>query len=524
MHNFDGLLTPEQANSTKNQIHNKPHELQQGAFKSLLTSAQDTKFAHDHCFAEIKSYDDFKIHVPIREYADFNNYWDLIAQQHSNVLWPGKPLFLATTSASTGYLKYIPVTKDSLSLFITMPLRAMMQYLYDTKDYSLLQHDFLHLTGSPSLKQVNNYPTGTISGITRQMLPQSLVRNSLPSKETLEIMQTQGWEAMFKQMAKEVSQRSISICTGLPSWMMQFFNACCDLGETTNLTTMLPNLKLLCTSGLSYKPYHDQIQRMFDHKITFREFYAASEGAFAYQDSIYDKSMLLNLADGIFFEFVELNRLHTDKPPRIMISDVKPDIAYVPIVSTRAGLWAYQMGDVIKFTSIKPYRIEFVGRTKHFISTSIESVYSKNVEDAMTEVASELGMRINNYTVAPNSFNEQQKPYYIWYIELEQSELINSKQLAFKLDYYLKHYSNSYANARQQSAVGSAKVFFVKPGGFLQLLKQKDKSSLQLKVPKLQNDREIADYLINNNLIIEQEPIETPITTLQLLLIFLVLR
>lgn len=502
MTNLDSLLSPEQANSIKMQIHTNPHGLQESAFKSLLATAKDTVFAKDHNFTEINSYSDFKNHVPVREYGDFQKYWDLIAKHECHVLWPEKPLFYATTSATTGFPKLIPVTKDSLASFIGLPIRAMVQYIYDTNDRTLLNYNFLHLTGVPRLQQINNYLTGSISGICRQMMPEVLLSNSLPSVKALELMVSDGWDAMFKQIALEVKQKPISLITGLPSWMMQFFIACSQLENKNNLSALMPHLKLLCTSGVSSSPYIDQIQRMFDQKLTFREFYSASEGSFAYQDSIYNKAMLLNLSDGIFFEFIELNDYHKKNPARFTIKDVKLETPYVPIISTRAGLWAYKTGDVVKFTSCTPYRIEFIGRTKHFISLANESVYAKNIEDALSEIANELGLVINNFTVAPNAIKEITKPYYIWYIELKEVAELSASELAFKLDYHLQKYSDSYANARKQSALAKPKVYFVKPGSFVKLLQQKDKSNLQLKVPKLQNDREIADFLIQNKLII----------------------
>ncbi len=507
MTDFTSLLTPEQANLIKMQIHSNPCELQEAAFKSLLSTAKDTVFAKDHNFADIRSYSDFKKHIPVREYSDFQKYWELIARQESDVLWPEKPLYYATTSATTGYPKLIPVTKDSLASFIGMPIRAMMQYIYDTNDTTLLNNSFLHLTGVPKFNQVNNYLTGSISGICRQMMPQALLSKSLPSVFALELMLTEGWDAMFKQIATEVKQNPISIITGLPSWMMQFFIACSKLENSNNLTALMPNLKLLCTSGVSYSPYVEQIQRMFDQKIAFREFYSASEGSFAYQDSIYDKAMLLNLYDGIFFEFIELNDYNKKNPARVAIHDVKSEVLYVPVINTRAGLWAYKMGDIIKFTSCVPYRIEFVGRTKHFISLANESVYAKNVEDVLNQISNELEISISNFTVAPNPISENTKPYYIWYLEVDKDHELSPSKLAFKLDYHLQYYSDSYANARKQSALAKPKVFFVKPGSFVKLLQLKNTYHMQLKVPKLQNDREIADFLINNQLIIKSEVI-----------------
>lgn len=497
-------LSPDFALKYKEQVYQSPLELQKHVLKDLISTAKNTKFGHDHQFNEISSMDEFKSNVPIREYNELKPYIDLILAGKQDVLWPGQPIFLANTSASTGYPKVIPVTKDSIVAFINLPLRTMLQYMLDTKDFSLLTRNTMNLTSDLVMTASDRFMTGSLSGFCREMLPPHLLAKSLPSKETLALMSSNDWDTMFRAAAKEAIANDVSVCTGFPTWMMQLFNACKQITNQNNLTSIFPNLKLICSSGVSLKPYRSQIQKLFSHKVDFREFYGASEGALAYQDTSHDTSMLLNVGDGVYFEFIELKDCHKANAKRFNLSEVEVGVDYVPVISTNAGLWAYKMGDIISFTSTAPYKIIVVGRTAHYISVARESVYSKNVEDAMTDICTELGLVIENFTVTPG-MQSSNKPCYEWYIETREQAHIVKNELAFKLDYYLKQTSMEYKLLREKGQISSAKVHLLKPGAFIEYLKQKDTSSLQLKVPKVQNDRNIADFLRTHDLIITEK-------------------
>lgn len=499
------LLDPKLANEYKTLVYNQPHKAQQKILQQLITSGTNTKFGRDHKFATLKSSEDFNAAIKTTDYPYYQEYIDMILRGDSDVLWPGRPLYLASTSGSTGEPKYIPVTKESISSFISMPIRALLQYIYDERDYDLLNHHLLNFTDG-SIRQINNiYSTGSISAYCRQMMPSDLIKQSLPSKYAVDLIDAQGWDAMFKQTADEVKQHSISVCTGVPSWLWQFFSICKNEFHIDNLSEILPKLRVICSSGVSLRPYQMQLQSCFEQKLNFREFYSASEGAFAYQDCSHDSSMLLNLADGIYFEFIELEYCRDPHAIRRTLSEVKSDIDYVPVVTTNAGLWAYKLTDIIRFTTTNPYRVEIVGRTNHFISIFLEDVYSRNVEDALSEVSSELGLKVNNFTVAPSEIKEDSKPFYEWYLELDEFHDINKCELAFKLDYHLKKFSFSYSNARNKAVLNQARLYLVKKGAFVKLLEKKNVTSLQLKVPKVQNNREIVDYFRENNMVLNVE-------------------
>jgi len=512
------LNAPKQANDYKQEIVNHPLELQDNLLKNLIQTAKRTVFGQDHNFNLIRNYDDFKNSVPVRCYNDFFKYWDLILQRKSNILWPGLPDFLIASSASTGTQKILPATEQFLKNFTTSIDTVIYQYIYDTKDFGLLDGKFMNFTGSSTLKDYCGYQIGAISGIVRNIMPLHLIPDTLPSKKALDLMDTAGWDAMFEQAAIEAMEKNVTFCSGLPSWMMQFFNSCLKITNKKTLKYILPNLRLLLTSGVNYKPYLFQFNNLFDNAIAIREIYAASEGVFAYQDTSQDNGLLLNISKGIYYEFIELSQFTSYlesgleanntsinfnlNHSRINLTDIKVSVPYVMIVNTCAGLWSYQVGDIIEFTSTNPFRIRVLGRTNHFISIQTEHVYAQHVEAALKEVNDRLKIEITNFTIAPNDFNDKTMPHHIWYIETPDYHGINLISLAEKLDSALQITSSGYEKGRKRNSLGKAQVVLLKNGAFLKYLATKNSSSLQLKVPKVSNDRSIAEFLINNNLVI----------------------
>jgi hypothetical protein len=505
MSNLSNVQHIDYALKMKQQIYNSPIEIQQKIFKDLMKNLANTIIGKEHGITAETKYTDFVQNLPIRKYTDFSKYLDLILNDQNNVLWPGKPLFLGTTSATTGVRKYIPVTKESVAGFIDMTLRMVLHYMYDENDYTILNNNIINFTGSTAFKKYNNFEIGSISSICRKMLPPHLADTALPSEQALNKMTSDGWEAMFKLTAYEALDKPVTICTGLPSWMAHFFKVCCDEYNIQNLTKLFPHLRLLCTSGVNYRPYLSQFQNIFDHKLNIREMYAATEGAFAYQDSSEHNSMLLNLHGGVFFEFIDAEQAHLQNSTRINLADVKTNKAYVPIISTNAGLWAYKMSDIVQFTSIKPYKISILGRTTHFISIVAEHVYAQVIENVVHHISKELNFGIINFTVAPSLISNNSKPYYDWYIETTELNNIDNRLLSLKIDFYLKQFSSGYLNSRNAGLLAEPKIKFLKAGAFMNYLQQKDQSSLQLKVPKLQNDRNIVDFLIKNDFVIKYE-------------------
>ncbi len=495
-------MTPDQANRYRKSLYSNPNVMQDDVLIKLISTAKNTQFGKEHNFSYIKNYLDFQKFVPIREYLEFQKYWDNILRGKPDILWPGVPEYFITTSASTGVPKSLPATRQFLQCFVQGVLAMIMQYIYDT-NYSIMHGKFMNFTGSLNLKDLHGYKLGPISAILRLNAPGILKHQTLPSQATLELMDSCGWDKMFEQAAKEAIANPITVCSGLPSWMMQFFQACLVNTNSYKLTNVLPKLKLLLTSGVNYRPYLSQFNELFDGQITIREMYGASEGLFAYQDSFEHEEMLLNAGNGIYFEFIELS----DKTnrSRVNLSQVKTKTPYVMIISTCSGLWGYKMGDIIEFSSITPYRIKVLGRINHFISIQSEHVYAQHAEAAIQNVNKNLKIDISNFTVVPNNPSEMCIPYHVWYLETPQYHGLNLESLAKKIDHALIESSSGYKKGRDRNSLDKPKVFLLKPGAFLQYLATKNNSSLQLKVPKVCNDRTLADFLIKNDLIINHE-------------------
>jgi len=496
------MRTPEEINALNQYVRKNFIAIQKQLLSQLLFESKETLFAQDHRFSDIQNDKDYKNQVPIREYDGFNKYWDLIFQGHENILSKDKPIYFASSSGTTGRSKYIPVTQASLDTFLNMTNKPLMQYVYDYQDYDLLSHPMMALTGPSSFKKHQGFLTGAISTFCRQNLSTDIQNTLLPSNKTLELMRTDGWDVMFHEAAKEAIKHSISVCNGMTAFMMQLFYECCKVGKTWNLQEILPNLRVIMTHGANYRPYLSQLKNLFNHKLNVLEIYGASEGALAYQDCTDDIGMLLNLDDGIYFEFIKLEENHLEQPPRYNVEEIEINTSYIPIITTNAGLWGYKLGDILEFTSVNPPRIKILGRTTQFISIVTEHVYAHNVENTIKDICTEKKLIIVNFHVTPMQPGYGELPYYEWYIELQNIQNSDLNNFNHQLDEYLSKYSVGYKYCLDNNVFSPSKVKFVTANAFSDYLKQKKVLSLQLKVPKLANERTVADYLIKNNCII----------------------
>ena len=485
----------------KRATYKNPLKLQEKVLAYLIHQAKDTVFGKDHHFSAIKNYQDFKKNVPIRDYHGFEQYFDLILKHQENITWPGLPLYLIISSASTGKPKLLPATQEYLSNFARSAYRVIFQYIYDTRDYSLLDGRFMNFTGTLNLQEHHGYLVGPLSGIVRTVMPKYLAHYYLPSKETLSLMDSAGWDVMFEKAAQEGFSNNVTLCSGLPSWMAQYFNKCMEVFKVDDLKEIMPNMRVLFTSGVNYKPYLPQFNALFSKKLAIREVYGASEGFFAYSDNPYSDDLLLDVSKN-YYEFLELSHSSANGlPNRINLADVKINMPYIIIISTCSGLWSYKIGDVIEFTNTNPYRIRVLGRTSQFISIQTEHVYSEHVELALKDVNMALKLDINNFTITPNDADERCIPYHQWYIETLDLD-VNLDIFSQMLDEALMIHSAGYAKSRKRNSLAQPKVILLKPGAFIEYLSTKNNSSLQLKVPKVSNERTIAQFLIERDLVL----------------------
>ncbi|MFZ2431635.1 MAG: GH3 auxin-responsive promoter family protein [Lutibacter sp.] len=466
-------------------------KMQQNVFKNLIAQAQNTTFGKDHNFSEIKSYEDFKKQVPIRDYEALKPYIEKVIAGESDVLWKGKPIYFAKTSGTTSGVKYIPLTKESMPLHISAARNALLLYIAETKKADFVNGKMIFLQGSPELDEKNGIKTGRLSGIAAHYVPKYLTKNRLPSWETNCI---EDWETKIEAIVDETVNENMTLISGIPSWVQMYFE---KLAERTGkkVGDIFPNFNLFVYGGVNFEPYRNKFEDLIGRKVDTIELFPASEGFFAYQDSQNEKGMLLLVDNGMFYEFIPSEEFFHENPTRISLADVKIGVNYVLILNTNAGLWGYDIGDTVEFVSVNPHRIKVTGRIKHFISAFGEHVIGSEVENAINSQTAGTTIAINEFTVAPQITPESGLPYHEWFIEFD-SKPEDLDDFANKIDAALQQQNSYYFDLINGKILRPLKITLIKKGGFNEYMKSIGKLGGQNKVPRLSNDRKIADELL----------------------------
>lgn len=465
-------------------------EDQESIFKQLIKVGKSTTFGKDHQFSGISSYADFVKNVPIRDYEQFKPYIEMVKEGRHNILWRGKPIYFAKTSGTTSGVKYIPITKDSIGNHINTARNALLCYMAQTGNYDFASGRLIFLSGSPELERVGGIPTGRLSGIVNHHVPAYLRANQLPSYETNCI---EDWETKLDKIVAETSDKNMTLISGIPPWMQMYFDR---LQEKTGkkVGELFPNFNVMVQGGVNFEPYKAKLFESIGRKPDVIELFPASEGFFAFQDSQTEPGLLLNTNSGIFFEFVPAGEIFNENPTRLQLKDVEVGVNYALIISSNAGLWAYNIGDTVKFLSTKPYRLVVSGRIKHFISAFGEHVIGEEVEAAMLKACAATGATVTEFTVAPNISQTKGQSYHEWFIEFEH---MPADMEAFRkaLDEALREKNVYYDDLITGNILDTLHISPLKKNAFIDYMKSIGKLGGQNKVPRLSNDRNIADAL-----------------------------
>lgn len=481
------------ANHVRNKMQkwiDKPVETQQDVFDNLIHKAKNTVFGEDHQFDEIQNFKDFQERVPIRDYEALKTYVDRMVAGEESILWPGKPLYFAKTSGTTSGAKYIPLTKESMPTHIDAARNAILCYIAETGSSKFVDGKMIFLQGSPKLEEKNGVKLGRLSGISAHFVPNYLQRNRLPSWETNCI---EDWETKLQKVIDETVDQDMTVMGGIPSWVQNYFE---KLEEQTGekIGDLFKNLELFIYGGVNYEPYRSKFEKLIGRKIASIELYPASEGFFAFQDSQEADGMLLQLDSGIFYEFIKADEFFDESPKIHTIKDVEIDVNYVMIISTTAGLWRYNLGDTVMFTNTSPYRVIVSGRIKHFTSAFGEHVIAKEVEYALKEAQKDFDLQITEFTVAPQLHPQEGLAHHEWLIEFDQNPT-NLDKFAEAIDKNLQEQNSYYKDLREGQMLARLKITCLPKNSFSNYMKSLGKLGGQNKVPRLSNDRNIADKL-----------------------------
>jgi hypothetical protein len=465
--------------------------------KQLLKKGSVSEFGKEHKLNEINDYQSFIQAVPIRDYEKFSPYIAKIKEGKANILWPGKPLYLAKTSGTTSGAKYIPISNDSISNHINTARNALLTYIATTGKSDFASGNMIFLSGSPTLDRIGGIPTGRLSGIVNHHIPGYLRSNQLPSFETNCI---EDWETKLDKIVEETINKDMTLISGIPPWVQMYFDR---LHEKTGkkIGDLFPHFEVMVHGGVNFSPYKSKLLDSIGRKIDTVETFPASEGFFAFQDTRDEEGLLLNTDSGIFFEFIPAGEIFNEQPTRLSLHDVKVGENYALIVNNNAGLWGYNIGDTVKFTSLNPYRIVVTGRIKHFISAFGEHVIGEEVEYSMMKVAEEMNAKIVEFTVAPMVAADAGKSYHEWFVEFEESPH-DLAAFAEKVDQRMRSKNIYYDDLIRGNILRPLVIRPLKKNAFIDYMRSQGKLGGQNKVPRLSNDRKIAcelEKMVNND-------------------------
>lgn len=470
----------------------KATEHQDALLLSLVKTAEKTLFGIHHDFGSIKNVKDFRDRVPVRDYEGLKMYFDKVKHGDRNILWPGTPEYFAKTSGTTSGTKYIPISQEGMPYQIAAAQSALFHYITKKDSADLVSGKMIFLQGSPVLEETNGIKTGRLSGIVAHHIPKYLQKNRLPSWETNII---EDWETKVDKIVAETEHEEMTLISGIPPWLIMYFEKL-TARHGKKIKDLFPNLQLIITGGVNYEPYREKMEELLGGEVDIVQTFPASEGFFAFQDDYEGDGLLLLTNHGIFYEFIPLEEYGKPTARRLTLSEVELNKNYALILTTNSGLWAYSIGDVVRFISKDPHRIVVSGRTKHFTSAFGEHVIAFEVEEAMKATVAAYPAQLTEFHLAPQVNPASGLPYHEWFIEFEK-EPADTEAFRKKLDNELRSRNSYYDDLISGNLLQPLLISKIKKNGFQEYAKTEGKLGGQNKIPRLANDRKIADILEN---------------------------
>ncbi len=465
--------------------------LQERMFARLLEQGRKTQFGREHGFDQVSNYEDFVQRVPIRDYEQLRPYVDRIFRGDSDVLWPGRPLYFSKTSGTTSGAKYIPISRESMPYHVLSARNALLMYVLKTGQSDFVRGKMIFISGSPELDSSGDIPVGRLSGISHRHVPAYLCRRRLPSHD---INCISDWEQKLDAIVEESKGQRLSLISGIPPWVEMYFERLLRRSGKQTVAEIFPDFSLFVYGGVNFQPYEKKFAQLIGEEIPSLETFPASEGFIGFQDEWPSEGLLLIPDGGIFFEFVPAENFYDENPPRIPLSGVQEGVNYVMILNTNAGLWGYNIGDTIRFVSLRPYRFIPTGRLSHYTSAFGEHVIAQEAEDSITQAAEKSGAVVSEFTLAPLVENPGGLPCHQWFVEFSKAPA-DMKHFARLIDQALQERNPYYRDLVAGKILQHAVVEAVPANTFREYMKSIGKLGGQNKVPHLSNDRVIAEWI-----------------------------
>ena len=465
-------------------------EDQEKLLLSLVKTAEKTLFGREHQFENIHAISDFQNKVQIADYEDLKPYIEKVKKGQRNILWTETPQYFAKTSGTTSGSKYIPISKEGMPFQLNAARSALFHYMAQKNNSDFVSGKMIFLQGSPELEEINGIQTGRLSGIVAHHIPNYLQKNRLPSQQTNLI---EDWETKVDEIVKETEKENMTLISGIPPWLIMYFEKLIERNGK-KITNLFPNLQLIITGGVNYEPYREKMEELLGGKVDTLQTFPASEGFFAFQDNFEKEGLLLLTNHGIFYEFIPLEEYGKPEAKRLTLGEIELNKDYALILTTNSGLWAYSIGDVVRFISKDPFRILVSGRTKHFTSAFGEHVIAFEVEEAMKATVEKFPAQITEFHLAPEVNPSEGLPYHEWLIEFEK-EPENLDDFRKNLDDEMRKRNTYYDDLISGKILQPLIITALKKKAFQDFAKSEGKLGGQNKIPRLANDRKIADFL-----------------------------
>jgi len=467
-------------------------------FNLLLNEGRKTRFGKEHGLDEVVVYEQFRDAVPLMTYEDYRPYIERIKEGAENELWPGRPLYFAKTSGTTSGVKYIPISKQSMPYHVDAARDLLLLYIHQSGNTDFLNGKMIFLQGSPRLTSVGGIPTGRLSGIAAHYVPKYLQGNRMPSEET-NLIVIENWEEKVNRIVDETVGENMTLISGIPSWVNNYFE---KLVERTGkpVGEIFPNFSVFVHGGVNFEPYKNRFMQLTGRPVDMLETYPASEGFIAFRDDYTRDDMLLLTDHGMYYEFVPVESLRKGKPERLWLAEVQPGRDYAIVLTTNAGLWSYLIGDIVRFTSVRPYRLKVTGRIHHYISAFGEHVIAQEAEKALQTAAERTGAIVNAFTVAPQVEPAEGLPYHEWLVEFEK-EPASTQEFMEIIDRSMQEQNIYYADLVKGKILRPAVLSSLKKGAFNRYMRSMQWDP-QNKIPTVKNDRSLADWFYQHDEII----------------------